>query len=85
MELDLRAGEWQRGAVPRGTDREMERDASQSVIPNVIHRPDAQINATQKQGGKGEDRGHEINDQKETQKKTVETEEVDKCLITADP
>lgn len=36
----------ERGAVPRGADREMERDASQSVIPNVIHRPDAQINAT---------------------------------------
>lgn len=39
--------------MPRGTDIEIERDASQSVIPNVIHGPDAQINAAQKQGGKG--------------------------------
>lgn len=37
----------ERGAVPAGQrQREMERDASQSVILNVIHRPDAQINAT---------------------------------------
>lgn len=29
----------------QGRHREMERDAFQSVIPNVIHRTDAQINA----------------------------------------
>lgn len=44
----------ERGGVPRGRDREMERDASQSVIPNVIHGPDAQINATLQQGGREE-------------------------------
>lgn len=33
------------GRVPAETEREMEWDASQSVIPGVIQGPDAQINA----------------------------------------
>lgn len=35
----------ERRAAPMQTESDGERDAFQSVIPYVIHRPDAQINA----------------------------------------
>lgn len=38
-------GVTERGAAPMQTGRRGERDAFQSVIPYVIHGPDAQINA----------------------------------------